>query len=752
MFHASRFSLSRLSGAVAVTLLCGFGAEASANIVIDGKLDEAEWAEATLYDDFKVTEPYRLTGAEAGKATEARLLSTPDGIVVGFKLQQAPGVQRVKPRLQRDNLDVVDSVNFIVDFDGDGNSGYSFTVGLSGSIQDGVLSNENVVSNDWDTDWSWAVTEADDGWQVEMQIPWTVAPMRGTDSPTRDMKVYFSRQFGGTGERMAYPAISTERGTFLSAFEGVEIPQYRKALFHYWPYVTANTDLITGKTKYRTGLDVFWKPSPNFQLSATVNPDFGQVEADDIVVNFDAIEVFFSDRRPFFTENQSIFDVRTADSSRLVNTRRIGANGDDGSGANDIDAAVKLNGSLGGVNYGLLAATEDGSAGRDFFAARLLYPVNDRVNIGWLGTHVDRPFLDRTAQVHELDMLWRIGKTLLVNAQVLGSSIDSPSTNTNDTGAWLRANWTPTNAWAYRFEATHFGKDLNFNDLGFMRRNSLNELKGVAAYTHRVKNEDSRLSNIRWQLQLTGRENDVGDRLPGSAVIVNNYTFRSGNRINANFSYFTEGYDDLISRGNGLWEKSSRHRTEISFLSRRYGDWVFGSDLGLTPVGLSSEITREYDVSVGWYPSDALSMSLKLGKDSTGDWLIWKGGRLFGRHQRKGESAVFNLDWFPSARHELRVKAEWVALRAGDGREYRLDPDGGMTPTGNPLVDFDINNLAFQVRYRFLIGAQSDFFLAYSRGGEETIIRDDAGVSDLFDEALSLRDSDQFLVKLRYRF
>ena len=95
MFHASRFSLSRLSGAVAVTLLCGFGAEASANIVIDGKLDEAEWAEATLYDDFKVTEPYRLTGAEAGKATEARLLSTPDGIVVGFKLQQAPGVGRI---------------------------------------------------------------------------------------------------------------------------------------------------------------------------------------------------------------------------------------------------------------------------------------------------------------------------------------------------------------------------------------------------------------------------------------------------------------------------------------------------------------------------------------------------------------------------------------------------------------------------------------------------------------------------------
>ncbi len=751
-FHASRFSLSRLSGAIAVVLLSCVGAEASASIVIDGKLDEAEWAEATVYDDFKVTMPFRLTSAEAGNATEARLLSTPDGIVVGFKLQQAPGIQRVKPRLERDNLDVVDSVNFIVDFDGDGNSGYSFTVGMSGSIQDGVLSNENVVSNDWDTDWSWAVTETEDGWQVEMQIPWTVAPMRGTDTPTRNMKVYFSRQFGGTGERMAYPAISTERGSFLSVFEGVEIPQYRKALFHYWPYVTANTDLITGKTKYRTGLDLFWKPSPNFQLSATVNPDFGQVEADDIVVNFDAIEVFFSDRRPFFTENQAIFDVRTADSSRLVNTRRIGANADDGSGANDIDAAVKLNGSLGGVNYGLLIATEDGDPGRDFFAARLLYPVNDRVNIGWLGTHVERPFLDRTAQVHELDLLWRIGKTLLLNAQVLGTSIDTAGNNTNDTGFWLRANWTPTNAWAYRFEATHFGKDLNFNDLGFMRRNSLNELRGIAGYTYRVKDEESRLSNIRWQFQLSGRENDVGDRLPSTAVIINSYNFRSGNLISGNFSYFTEGYDDLISRNNGLWKKSSRHRTEVNFVGRRIGDWVFGAELGLTPAGLSSELTREYGASVGWYPSDTLNMSLELARNSTNDWLIWTGGNLFGRHHREGDSLAFNLDWFPSARHELRLKSEWVALRAGKGREYQLNPGGGMTSTGTSLADFDVNNLAFQVRYRYMIGAQSDFYLAYSRGGDETIYRDNTNAGDLFDEALSLRDSDQFLVKLRYRF
>ena len=106
-----------------------------------------------------------------------------------------------------------------------------------------------------------------------------------------------------------------------------------------------------------------------YELSATLNPDFGQVESDDLVVNFGAVESFFGDKRPFFTENQGLFDVPFgAGNSRLLYTRRIGAPADDGSGAGDVRAAVKLNGSLGEVRYGLLAATEDGDAGRDFWA------------------------------------------------------------------------------------------------------------------------------------------------------------------------------------------------------------------------------------------------------------------------------------------------------------------------------------------------------------------------------------------------
>jgi len=723
-----------------------------AGIVVDGKLDEPEWAQAHRYEDFKVSVPYRLSAPDPGTATGAMLISTPDGVAVAFDLEQSAAFARVKPRLERDQDDAADSVNFIIDFDGDGRAAYSFSVGLSGSIQDGVVSNENVSDLDWDTDWSWAVSESAEGWQVEILIPWTVAPMRSTDTALRNVNVYFSRVIGSNGERQAFPALSVDRGKFISGFERVEIAQYRKALFHYWPYLTANHDLIDGKTKFNAGVDLFWKPSPNFQLSATVNPDFGQVESDALVINFDAVETFFSDRRPFFTENQSIFNLGTTDSGRLIHTRRIGDEADDDSGASDIDAAIKLNGSVGALGYGVLAATEHGDAGRDFYAARLQYPWSDGLNIGWLGSYVERPYLDRSAQVQAVDVSWKPDDNVVLNAQAIGSFIEEGGNSVDDSGVWALVNWTPSDSWRYRLTATHFGNRLDFNDLGYQRRASLNDARIAADYIYRVQDDTASLRSINWFAELQGRSNDHGERLPSTLVLLNNYSLRNGNALNFNTSLTNSGWNDLISRGNGLWRQSARHRTEAEFVSRRYGEWALGAALTSLPRGLSAASTREWTLSANWYPSDAFNAALEFGPDTTGDWLIWEGGRDFGRYARRGNFVGLNMSWFPGLRHELRLKSEWLAIRAQGGRRYTLLTSGQMQAAGEDLPDFDINTLGLQLRYRYLLGPQSDVFVAYSRGGALRQERDPLGTPDLFQEAWDLRDSDQFLVKVRYRF
>lgn len=748
-WNIHRSGLAAFSILLSTALLCG---PAWSAIVVDGKMEEAEWGQARLYDRFQVTVPFRLGSPDPGTATQAKLLSTPDGIVVGFDLHQSAEFPRVKPRLERDQRNPADAVNFIIDFDGDGRTAYSFTVGLSGSIQDGVVNNESVTDLDWDTDWSWAVSESAAGWQVEMLIPWTVAPMRGTDTPLRNVNVYFSRTLGSNSERLAYPAVSVDRGRYISGFERVEIEQYRSALFHYWPYLTTNHDLVNGNTTYNAGIDLFWKPLPTLQLSATINPDFGQVESDDLVVNFDAIETFFSDRRAFFTENQSIFNLGTPDAGRLVHTRRIGGDADDGSGASDIDAAVKLNGSVGALGYGVLAAAEDGDAGRDFYVARLQYPVSSGLNLGWLGTLTERPFLDRSAQVQAFDVSWRPGDTLVINAQTIASFIDQRGTSVDDTGGWVRINWTPSSSWRYRFEGTHFGNQLNFNDLGFQRRASLNDARLAADYIHRVADENSLVGSSRWFVELQGRSNDRGDRLPSTLVLLNNYSLRSGSSLNFNTSLYTSGWDDLISRGNGLWRRSARHRSEMGFSSRRYGDWAFSAGVTWFGRGLSASPAREVELSAVWYPSDVFNAVVELAPDFASDWLIWEGGRNFGRYARRGDFIGLNMSWFPRLRHELRLKSEWLAIRASDGRRYELLPSGQMRPTGEVRPDFDINTLGLQLRYRYLLGPQSDIFLAYSRGGALRQDRDSPDTQDLFQDALELRDSDQFLAKIRYRF
>src|SRR3546814_8004790 len=192
-----------------------------------------------------------------------------------------------------------------------------------------------------------------------MLIPWYIAPMRKGVDGKRTMGIYLDRVVGITGERVAWPAASFTLPRFMSDFTQVTVPVHSQSLLEITPYVVGGYDNIGRRSDFDAGADVVWKPNGQTQLTATINPDFGQVESDDLVVNFDADETFFSDKRPFFTENQGIFEFGTpSDKSQLLYTRRVGSLADDGSGPGDITAAVKLNGNLGEYKYGQFAAEE----------------------------------------------------------------------------------------------------------------------------------------------------------------------------------------------------------------------------------------------------------------------------------------------------------------------------------------------------------------------------------------------------------
>ena len=100
----------------------------------------------------------------------------------------------------------------------------------------------------------------------------------------------------------------------------------------FYPFTSSNFDSLRNQDQYQVGTEIFWRPTSSSQLSASINPDFGNVQSDDVIVNLTAFEQFFPEQRAFFLEGQDIF-VTSPRASRgggpggpiqLLNTRRIG--------------------------------------------------------------------------------------------------------------------------------------------------------------------------------------------------------------------------------------------------------------------------------------------------------------------------------------------------------------------------------------------------------------------------------------------
>ena len=148
----------------------------SAEIVVDGKLNEIEWDSAGIINTFFVTEP--LTYETPEVETEVLYFANEDGIYFGFKNYEQPIEDQTTLLHKRDVMDASADRAFIaIDFNGNGIRAYSFAVSLGGSIGDAVWANENQPSSDWDAIWFAETSQTDDAWFAEFLIPWDVAPL-----------------------------------------------------------------------------------------------------------------------------------------------------------------------------------------------------------------------------------------------------------------------------------------------------------------------------------------------------------------------------------------------------------------------------------------------------------------------------------------------------------------------------------------------------------------------------------------------
>jgi hypothetical protein len=735
-----------------VALVCLTPTADAASIVVDGKISENEWADAQHITDFKLVQP--LTGADTPYPTEAWILSTPEGLAVGFRNTQTAAVPRTRERTRRDGDAQVDRVNLMVDYDGNGGSGYNFTINLTNGIQDAVISNENNFSNDWDGIWQHAVSEDGDTWSVEMLIPWYIAPMQKVEGDKRTIGIYLDRVIGSTGERMAWPAASYTRPRFLSDFSKVEIPQYSQSLLAITPYVVGVADIKNSESMFDAGADIYWKPNSRFQLTATLNPDFGQVESDELVVNFDAVETFFSDKRPFFTENQSLFNFGFgAGNSSLIYTRRVGGVADDFLSAGDVTAAIKLNGSFGELNYGVFAANEADEVGRDFYALRLTRDFGQQ-NIGFMATQVDRPFLDRVANVYAFDHQWKPNAKWNIVSKFVASDINQNGSSSQDTGMQFRVNRELKNGWRDNLFFVHLGAALQLNDFGYLDRNSFNYLRYEMKHRLTDLPQASRHSSNDWGYAASMRYNDSGDRLFAAAQVTRYSENRDGGNEFFEVTWTGNGVSDTISRGNGNVKLPQRFFAFYERFRPRRGHWELYGNGRIGQSGLEginhSEV--EFYFQPTYYINDTTSVYLGFSAEYKPDWLLWQNNNLFGTFEAKQINLSAGMQWLIGSKQDLRIKLETIALDAKIKQAWRVDSQGNAIASNDIVSDFNLNNLGFQIRYRYELAPLSDLYVVYSRGGFSSEQDKPRDPFSLLGDAFSLRDDELFLVKLSYRF
>ncbi len=655
----------------------------------------------------------------------------------------------------------IDRVNVMLDFDGDGRSGYDFTLTASDGIQDSTITSGDRFSNDWDGSWAHAVVDGPNEWTAELLIPWHTAPMKKAAGDKRTIAVYLDRVVGSVGERVAWPSISFERPQFLNQFEKIEVAAHAQSLLAITPYVVGLHDLVARDNGFDAGADIFWKPNSQFQLTATVNPDFGQVESDSLVVNFGAQETFFSDKRPFFTENQGFFDFGLLlDNSQLLYTRRVGAFADDRSGPADITGAIKFNGSFGATQYGAFLADEGGDAGRRFAALRLQRSFGAH-KLGAMVTNVDRPFLDRKANVLGVDHRWQPDPSLTVSSTLVGSDIEQAGQHVRDIAFTSLAQKTFDKGWSLTGLLIHYGEDFEVNDAGYLGRNDLNY--GQLEVGKRITElpADSAWSSHNLRFRIEGLQNNAGLWLQRQFRVNGNSQRKDSGNLNWNLQLRTAAFDDQITRGNGPMRVRSGGNAFIGRGFPRRGKWQFQVEGSISVgSGLRQDTPYAWSASASstYFISDALNLELWLGHVMDQEQLIWQGGELgpgfenvvAGFHMNRYDLSA-SLNWNIGTRQELRVKLEALGFDADDPMPWRIGADGRGVRSHDPVQAFSLRNMGFQVRYRYELAPLSNLYVVYGRGGFGYDPYA-AGAFDQFTDAFALRDDEQLLVKLAYRF
>ncbi len=785
---------------------------------LDGVFDDEVWRDAPLGDDFWHLDAENRDPAPATERTEFQIAYDDEALYVAVMCYDSEPDQIVSRLTRREEEAERDWVRVRLDPHHDHKGGAYFIVGPSGWQKDGVLFDNSWGSDTWNGVWEAETRVSDQGWSVEYRIPYHV--LRFSERSEYTWGVTVARNISRKQEETQWILHREGDGGIASRFghltgiEGISPPTHLEVL----PFTLGRssfaardesgsraTDLFGS-----TGLDLRYGLSSNISLNATINPDFGQVEADPAVVNLSVFETFFREQRPFFVEGSSVFNMPgvylygVSGYSSLFHSRRIGRRpGRFGvpAGAAELDrpdastilGAAKLSGktdrglsfavleTLTSAEYALVEeTTTDALTGQvhrserdhlvepmtNHFVARAVQDIGSLSKLGATTTAMNGEGF-APAYVGSVDATRRFSEG---GARVFGRLAGSRSgafdaRKRGYEGALLLEDWSGT--WGGQAYADVRSREFDTNDLGFTLRSDIVQ---SGAWGSLVPQHPFFIfQSSMWMVDVHSNWNLDGDRLSRGFGgwgfnTLKNY-WGSGWEIHR----YLDRIDDLATRGGppmlipGRWEWGGNVGTDgrkpVKVSVEVGGGWTDDRISTNSKYGVGVELKPASNVQVSIKPSystrhDDAQWVENMDADGDGEDDRFVFGELdqdvFDLGLRANLSVTTKLS-IQTYLQSFVVNGDYTTFKElAAPRTYSFKGVAPSELSGNP--DFNNRSLRGNMVLRWEYEPGSTLFLVWSQNRHGSMGLDEAEFRPL----PSVRDSftddgeDVFLIKLNY--
>ena len=581
--------------------------------VLDGKVSDPAWSDAQSISNFLEYDP--KPGAETRFKTDVRIVHDDKYLYVMARMYDPAPDSIISLLSRRDVRTQSEQLKLVIDSYHDRRTAYQFIANPAGVKRDFYVSNDNNEDATWDAVWDVATSIDSLGWVAEFRIPFS--QIRFANKSEHTFGLLIVRDVARTGQRISWPLFDRNKQGYVSqagdinGIRGIGQPSRLEVS----PYLVTKNETRPSSSGYAhpqsfsAGADIKYGVSSNLTLNATINPDFGQVEADPSVLNLSAFEQFFEERRPFFLEGSGIFKFNTScgdiDSGcrGLFYSRRIGRSpqlgglyGNDRSATNaTILGASKLTGRIGkGLSVGFLDAITQREVGTEsrtiepftnYAVGRLQKDLNEgQADVGVMVTGVNRrmdddtdDFLRSSAYTGGIDLRHRFYKKqyeLRANvaaSQIYGSKEAIASTQrdgvhrfqrpdddisfdpdkTSLFGDMERLSVSKFGGGVTRFQSVlqRFSPGFESNDLGFQQRADEQMFRNWLAFQYNTPSKyfQRRFHNFNTMQRWTT------EGLPMNVSVNTNWHMQFKNwmwgHVGGNLNDFMKTYNDRVTRG-----------------------------------------------------------------------------------------------------------------------------------------------------------------------------------------------------------